>query len=70
MHLSIFTIPWHLPAMKHKKTVAYIFQWMPLVMWRKNWYLSSFVILGVICRLGIEVHFFVYIGKWKDTGRV
>ena len=34
----IFTLPWHSPAMKHKKTVANIFQWKTLVMWRKNWH--------------------------------
>ena len=32
---SIYT-SWHSPAMKHKKTVANIFQWKTLVMWRKN----------------------------------
>ena len=32
----IFTIPWHSLAMKHKKTMADIFQWKTLVTWRKN----------------------------------
>ena len=53
--------------MKQKKTVANIFQWMPLV-------IDFFDFLGVICRFGINIrieeHFFVCIGKWKDTGHV
>ena len=36
--LAIFTLPWHSPAMKHKKTVVNIFQSKTLVTWRKNWH--------------------------------
>ena len=35
IYFVIFTPPWHSPAIKHKKTVAYIFQWKTLVTWRK-----------------------------------
>ena len=60
---AIFTLPWHSPAMKHKKTMANIFQWKIDI--------DFFDFLGVICRLNIniriEVHFFVCIGKWRDT---
>ena len=35
---QIFTLPWHLPAMKLKKAVVNIFQWTPLVTWQKNWH--------------------------------
>ena len=37
-YCCIFTLPWHSPAMKHMKTVAYIFQWKTLVTWRKKWH--------------------------------
>ena len=36
--LSILTLPWHSPAMKHKKTVANIFKWKTLVTSWKKWH--------------------------------
>ena len=69
----IFTLRCHSPAIKHKKPVANIFQWKTPITWPKNWH-WFFRLLGVVCRFSIniriEVHFFVCIGKWKDTGRV
>ena len=57
---EIFTLTWHSPAMKFKKTVANIFQWKTPVTWPKNWH-WFFDFLGVICHLSIniriEVHF-------------
>ena len=55
IHFKIFTLPWHLPAMKLKKTVADIFQWMPLVTWRENKHWFFFYFLGVICRFIINI---------------
>ena len=69
-NVEIFTLPWHSPALKLKKTLANIFQWKTPVTWPKNWH-WFFYFLGVICCFSInirtEVHFFVCIGKWKDT---
>ena len=57
---NIYT-PMALPAMKHKKTEANIFQWKTLVTWQKNWHWFFFYFLGVFHRFSIntriEVHF-------------
>ena len=62
--MLIFTLPWHSPAMKHKKTVANIFQWKASVTWPKYWHWFFFDFLGVIfhfsINIRIEVHFFVF----------
>ena len=69
-HSAIFTctLRCHSPAMKHNKSVAYIFRWKTPVTWPKYWH-WFFLISGVICHLSIdiriEIHFFVCIGKWK-----
>ena len=45
IHTYIYN-PWHWPAIKHKKTVENIFQWMQLVTWRKKLTLIFFSIFG------------------------
>ena len=57
--LSIW-LPWHSHAMKHRKTVANIFQWKTLVTWRKNWhwFFRLFKVFHHISiNIRIEVHF-------------
>ena len=52
--LNIYTPMAYSPTMKHKKTVTNIFQWIPLVAWRKN-YIDFFNILGVIWLFSINI---------------
>ena len=54
LQMKIFTLRCHLPAMKHKKTVANISQWKTRVMWPKNWH-WFFRLLGVICGFSINI---------------
>ena len=48
--LHIFTLRCHSPVMKHKKTVANIFQWKTLATWPKNWH-WFFLFLGLLVTL-------------------
>ena len=60
---TILTLRCHSTAMKHKKTVAYIFQWKTPVTWPKNWH-WFFRFLDHSINIRIELQFFVCIWKY------
>ena len=56
-------LPWHLPAMKHTKTLANIFKWIPL---KIN--MDFFYFLGVICRFSINTRISFFCLHWEMKG--
>ena len=76
-YVKIFTLQYHSPAIKHKKNRGKYVLYFPMKdsdHVTKKLTLIFVRLLGVCCRFSIniiiEVHFFVCIGKWEDTGRV
>ena len=67
--IPIYSNIWYSSEMKNKQTVANIFQWMPLVTWRKNDmdFSTSRGCLSLEHKYKYLVHFCFCIGKWRDT---
>ena len=68
-YLWIFILAWYSPAMKHKKTVANIFQCDEKIDIDFFDFLGGFHCFRNKYKYWSTL-FLVYIGKWKDIGRV